>query len=175
MLKNLALLLLAALAGFLGGSFGGFTRAEAAVGRTVSASRYELAGLNGRVVGVWDAGADGQSHLRMMSGRGKSVLDIAVLEDGSPVVRLTGADGKERVFLGLSDADKPALVMNDGRWQGRVHIGFVHPDVEDKEWDNWDVSLRPFGTERPAVGLGMSKTTSGATDAFVVIAGKRID
>jgi hypothetical protein len=74
----------------------------------------------------------------------------------------------------LDGLDKPMLGMGDEKWQGRVRLGFVEPDMLDPSSDDWGLSLCPFGADRPIVGMEMIKTVGGQMEGRLTVSGRRI-
>ena len=74
----------------------------------------------------------------------------------------------------LDTLDKPMIGMGDEKWEGRVHLGFVEPDVLDPASDDWRLSFSPFGTTRPIASMGMFKAGAGQEEGRLTISGRRI-
>jgi hypothetical protein len=165
-------ILIAALAGFLGGALSS-RKVEAAGPQIVRASDFELVSPAGVVLATWKVDAKNEVHLRFRRGGGSSVLDIGVGSDGNPVFKVFGKDGTERINMGLGSFDKPSLMMSDDHWMGRVELGYIDPDTVNPASDNWGLSFHAVGSERTIAGIGMTKAADGRIEGDVTIEGKR--
>jgi len=163
----------AGLAGFLGGTLGS-QKVDAATTRIVAASNFELLNAAGTVVARWETDSKNEAHLRFLRGNGTPSIDVGVRPDGSPIFRILGKDGKERIALRLGNTDKPMLIMSDDRWSGRVHLGFIESDTNDQASDEWGLLFRAFGSERAVAAIGMTKGENGQPEGSVIVEGKRI-
>jgi len=166
-------ILAACVSGFLGGTLASQTRVQASSVDVVRASRFELVNPAGSTVADWEVTPSNEVRLRFASSRGNAV-EIGVLEDGRPYLRMRGRDDKNRIVMELDQRDKPLLGMGDEKWEGRLRIGFVEPDVVDPNSDDWGISLCPFGTTRPIVGMRMAKTAAGEVEGRLMISGRSI-
>ena len=115
-------------------------------------------------------------HLSFLSRAAPSALTSAFSQLGQPFLTMNGHEGKPRINMGLGWMDKPALVMGDERWAGRLHLGHAGsdtPDILDDPWDQWGLEFRPVGSEMPVAAMGM---TSGGTQTrgVLVMDGKSI-
>jgi len=118
-----------------------------------------------------------QVHLCFLSKGGPIGFDVGVWLDGRPFIAMNGRDGKNRIAMGLDEANKPALGMSDERWQGRIvlgHKGSDTPDILDDPLDQWGLEFRPFGSERPVAAMGMTKGGGDQTRGVLMVDGKSI-
>jgi hypothetical protein len=168
------LLLAACAAGYVGGLSSSQTSAKASTPGVVRASRFELVNESGAPVATWEFGTTDGARVRFLQG-GTAALDIGVLADGSPRLYMNGRDRKRRIVVGLDQADKPALVMSDEKWEGRVHLGFMPPDAFPYgNWDHWGLLFRAVGSEHAVAGMGMANTRNDPAEPFLRVAGKNI-
>lgn len=174
-LKDFSGLLLACVAGFLGGLSSAGHRLGAPTVNIVRATSFEVVNASGVPVGRWQVGADNTLRLSFLSNRGNESLQVGVLGDGRPYLRMAGHDGKDRIVVELDLADKPMLSMGDERWEGRVHMGFLPPDAFPySDWDNWGLSFRGIGSERSVAAIGMLKKEANRMEGFLTVSGKSI-
>lgn len=174
-IKGLAgIVCLAVLAGFIGGEMGRQVGVTAATSNVVKASKFELVNSAGVAVATWEISQEREPHLRFMSDRSRVSVDIGVLSDGRPIVKMVGRDGKARIVMELDQSDKPMLGMGDERWEGRMHLGYIEPDSPTPDWDNWGLAFRGFGSERAVAGIGMVKAGTGGLEGFLTVSGKRL-
>lgn len=159
--------------GYFAGNIGANRRVEAAGVATLKASRFELVNSSGASVATWSVQGN-ESHLRFLSGRGGTPVDIGVLADGRPFVSMAGRDGKRRIVLELDQRDKPILGMSDERWEGRVVLGFVEPDTYTPEWDNWGLIFNPVGSEQAAASIGVLNMNGSGPEGVLTLSGKRV-
>ena len=164
----------ACAAGFLGGSLASQTNIVASSPDSLRAPRFELVNAAGATVAVWESGAGKESHLRFQSGRGRSTLELGTLSDGTPLIQVTGGDGKRRIVMELDQFDKPMLRMGDEHTETRVNLGFIEPDTVSPDWDQWALSFRGPVSEMSVAGIGMVKGKGGVLDGLVTASGKRI-
>jgi hypothetical protein len=175
-LKTVWGILAACASGFLGGTLasqGRENRVEAFAPEVIRASRFELVNPAGITVANWEVTPTNEIRLRFTSGRGEA-LEIGALQDGRPFLRMRGRDGKARVVMELDGLDKPMLGMGDEKWEGRVRLGFIEPDILDTGSDDWGLAFCPFGTTRPIVGMQMIKTAAGKVEGHLTVSGMRI-
>src|SRR5450755_1116367 len=121
-MRNILTMVLALVAGFIGGTLASGNGAAASAPGVVRASKFELMNAAGAHVATWDVDAYGTAHLCFMN-RGGVRLDLGVGPTGLPFLKMAGADGEERLALVLSEFDKPLLAMGDQKWHGRVVLG----------------------------------------------------
>jgi hypothetical protein len=171
--KTVLGILVACVSGFLGGALASQGGKAAPPPDVVRASRFELVNRAGRMVASWEVTPANQVRLQFGSGRA-GALEIGSLEDGRPFLRMRGRDGKNRLVMELDTLDKPMIGMGDEKWEGRVHLGFVEPDVLDPASDDWRLSFSPFGTTRPIASMGMFKAGAGQEEGRLTISGRRI-
>jgi hypothetical protein len=177
-LTNLLVIVAACAAGYLGGSLAPQARVEARGPEVVRASRFELVDAAGKTVARWEVDSE-KHHIHLcFSPKGGPVgLDIGVSTEGLPFLTMNGHDGKPRVYMGTGWMDKPALVMSDERWLGRVvlgHAGSDTPDILEDPSDRWGLEFRPFGTEMPIAAIGMTKAGSDHTRGVLMVDGNSI-
>lgn len=172
--RDSLVILAACAAGYVGGLASSQTPITASAPDVVRATRFELVNGSGAPVAAWEVDPSGGAHLGFL--RHDTVgLDIGVLPDGRPFLRMSGRDGKRRIVMELDQVDKPMLGMGDERWEGRVHLGFIPPDTSPySNWDEWGLLFRAFGSQHPVVGMGMMKTRNNPVEPFLRIAGRSI-
>jgi hypothetical protein len=177
-LTNLLNLAVACVAGFLGGTLASQARVEAVSPEVVRASRFELLDATGRPVARWEVDSERHVvHLSFLSKGGSVGFDLGVQSAGQPFLTMNGHEGKPRINMGLGWMDKPALVMGDERWAGRLHLGHAGsdtPDILDDPWDQWGLEFRPVGSEMPVAAMGMTKSGGTQTRGVLVMDGKSI-
>jgi len=161
------------VAGFLGGSLASWNRVQASAPALVQGNRFELIGTDGTPVAFWEVGPGGDARMRFFTKRHPSGLDLGVLPDGRPFVRMYGKDGNKRIVLELEGSDRPVLGMGDERWEGRVVLGYIQPDALSPGWDQWGLLFRAPGSERPVAGLGMLPDSGGRMKGFLTWSGKK--
>lgn len=167
-------IMIAGLAGYFGGFLGSRCHVEAAQLEVIKASKFELVNGLGVTVGTWEVDSKNAAHLRFLGSRDRASIEVGVRSDGTPVIEMSGRDGKRRITLSLSQFDKPMLLMGDERWEGRIHLGFVEPDTFTPEWDNWGLLFNGLGSQRPVVGMGMAKGIEGQLKGVIALSGKNI-
>jgi hypothetical protein len=173
--KSVYMLIAACVAGYIGGALSPQRAVKASTPEVVRATGFDLVDGSGKPVARWGLDSGGEAHISFLS-RGDIIgLDIGVLADGRPFLRMGGRDGKRRIVMELDQADKPMLGMGDERWDGRVHIGFMPPDTFPySSWDHWGVVLRAPGSERTVVGMGTVNGRDGPAEPFLTVSGKSI-
>ena len=168
----------ALFAGFVGGILGTgvmHTREQSHPDRVVRARSFELMNEAGQAISFWGVDNAGNAVLAFGSnwpetpgggsappGRTHPRLDdrhnqraaIGVIDD-IPFLHLTGADGKTRVRLYLSDYGKPFLLMEDETGP-RVALGVDQSDTPGPDDNDWALTFYP---ER--VWLGMKAEKDG--------------
>jgi|SRR5450755_176094 hypothetical protein len=173
-MRNILTMVLALVAGFIGGTLASGNGAAASAPGVVRASKFELMNAAGAHVATWDVDAYGTAHLCFMN-RGGVRLDLGVGPTGLPFLKMAGADGEERLALVLSEFDKPLLAMGDEKWHGRVVLGFRAPDTKPYgDSDVWGLFFRGVGSEQPRAAIGVSKAKGDNYDGFLGISGERI-
>ena len=175
-MKNVYYILVACVAGYLGGLVSRQVSVDAAGPTALRADRFQLANTVGGNAAVWELSADGESRIAFSDKRGVVVLEIGVHADGRPLLRMRGRDGKNRVLMTLDQADEPMFGMGDAHSEGRVQLGFMPPDTFPyHDWDRWGLIFRAPGSEHAVVGMGTINRPDNATEPFLTIAGKRIE
>jgi hypothetical protein len=172
--KSILGIVTACASGFLGGTLASQNRVEAFSPTVVRASKFELLNGAGVPVAYWGVDSTNEIHLRLLPNHGRAALDIGVLGDKRPFLRMGGRDGKDRIVIELDEADKPMLGMSDERWQGRVVLGFTAPHFADPDSDNWGLRFHAFGSEKTVAGIGTMQKTGGPVEGILTVSGKRI-
>ena len=173
-LRDLAGLLLACAAGFLGGSFAAGHRVAASAPNIVRATAFELVDASGAPVARWRVGVDNTVRMSFLFDHENEALQIGVA-NGRPFVRMAGRDGRDRMVMELDAADKPMIGMGDEKWEGRVHLGFLPPDTFPYgDWDNWGLSFRGVGSQRAVAAIGMLRKGTNRFEGFIALSGKRV-
>jgi hypothetical protein len=168
-------ILAACAAGYVGGILSRQHPVSASPPEVVRATKFELVNGSGATVASWETASNGEARLRFLYRREVVGLDIGVLADGQPFLRMGGRDGKKRIVMELDQVDKPMLVMGDEQWEGRVHLGFMPPDTFPySNWDHWGLAFRAPGSEHQVVGMGTINTPSNPAEPFLTVAGKSI-
>jgi hypothetical protein len=166
-------ILAACAAGYIGGLLSSQIPARASPPDVVRAARFELVNGSGVPTATWEADPSGESRLSFLHGHDTVGVDIGVLSDGRPFLRMRGRDGKNRIVMTLDQTDKPMLGMGDEQWEGRVHLGFMPPDTFPySNWDHWGLVFRASGS--PVAVIGMAKTGNNPIEGFLTVAGKKI-
>jgi hypothetical protein len=173
-MRNILTMVLALVAGFIGGTLASGNGAAASAPGVVRASKFELVNASGAHVATWEVDAHGAAHLRFIN-RGGVRLDLGVEADGQPFLEMAGGDGVRRLALGLGQFDKPVLVMGDEKWHGRVLLGFRAPDtIPYGDSDVWGLFFRGVGSEQSRAAIGVSKAKGDNYDGFLSVSGERI-
>ena len=164
------LLLLAAglLAGFAGGQAGKYVAALAATQQqqnVVRTSRgFELVGddgVAGQAVSLWGVDEAEQVIMAFGSGGGRDLrtsenrLAVFGLQGNgfSPLLEMSGPDGKRPLILMLTQESKPALLMSD-EGDFRLLLGIETSDTHELDDNNWTLLFLP---ERVRISMGTKK------------------
>jgi hypothetical protein len=173
-MKQIAVILSALFAGFIGGVLGTFairTREQLRPEQVVRARSFQLVNSAGQAISYW--GVDnGQNAVIAFANRGlaggavlpgKVPLDlrdadnqlaaIGLQGNDMPFLKMSGADRKTRVILLLSQDSKPALAMEDETGL-RLHLGVEGSDTPGPQDNDWSLFLRP---EVARIGLHAEK------------------
>ena len=138
--KELRMLSLATVCGFIGGSVANEQPVKAA-SDILRASRFELVDESGRRIGVWGRDQAGHTAIAFTGKGGNELAALGVRSDCYPFLDMAGADGKVRVTLRLESGDKPLLGMGDEKWEGRVLLGSIAHDTSEPS-DEWGLLFR---------------------------------
>jgi hypothetical protein len=147
-------------------------------GKTVRASRFELASSSGNILAFWGQDAQHQRIvIAFLDEKGKLRAELgnepSRLEDGRatafvPFMAMLGSDGKVRLREGLNVQQYPFLAMGDQQTETRVLLGHsLHGSdmggASDDPWDNWSLLFKdPSQGWRDYVDIGV--TTPLGTD-----------
>ena len=159
-MRHFLFILTAALAGFTGGFVG--VRAANGPETIIRARSFELVDEEGRVVSFW--GIDQRRQAVLAFGARGFALDgvrpkgdpaglrnpnhqLAVFglqDNDSPMLTMSGVEGKPRIRLLLSKESKPKLIMED-EFGPRVLLGIEEIGAPGLGGDNWGSSLGRTG------------------------------
>jgi len=167
--RDILTVLLATIAGFLGGRLIFRTQEVTpdSLG-TVRATRFELLSGDGVPVAFWGtdearntviqfirkndhqtSSLEGHERTRVnFFGQKKDkVAAFGVSQQGSPFLNLAGKDGISRAILYVTEEQqKPALVLSDEKWEGRILLGFIQSDYPSPAEDDWGLLFRAPST-----------------------------
>jgi hypothetical protein len=164
-MKQIYVVIVALLAGFVGGFIGSrlaLTRERPRVEQLLRSRAFELTDETGKTLAYWGVDKGGNAVLAFgsnlpssNSGNPVSGLDdpqnqrasLGVTDD-SPFLSFRALDGKKRLNLALSEA-KPILWMADQK-EKRLSLGFQLGDTPDPTNDNWALAFLP---NRARVGM----------------------
>ena len=74
-----------------------------------------------------------------------------------------------RATLLLSYNDKATLVFSDGRWEGRMLLGFLGMDTPGPEDDDWGLVINRPDNRRPVITI---RTGDNGRLGFLSLGGK---
>jgi len=148
-MRQLALTLLALIAGFAGGYASQLLHRQTPLS-TLQATRFELVNRSGQVIGMWGSDPDDRTVLAFAQRPAQNnVFDqsqqraaIGLYADGSPFLKLASKEGQSRIRLDLNEFDKPILMMNDSHGV-RVALGVEQSDTPSMNDDDWILSFNP--------------------------------
>jgi hypothetical protein len=169
-MKPILVIVAALVAGFVGGILSGRV-ARTGDQRVVRARSFELVNETGQTISFW--GVDnGQNAVLTFGSRGfalegarphslpvglgnphNQLTAFGLQANDSPLLKMSGTDGKTRVRLLLSQDNKPVLTMEDENGP-RVSLGIEQSDTPGPEDNNWSLV---FAQERARIGMGTEK------------------
>jgi len=176
--KQTILIVTALLGGFVGGIAATIVLrgyAQPRPEQAVRARSFELVDDTGRVISYWGIDKGQNVVLAFGSRPGTQLAEgaarpvhapdglyspenqlaaIGLLANDSPFLTQSGADGKTRVRLYLSDYAKPFLLMEDETGP-RVSLGIDQSDTPGPGDNNWALKFGP--EERARIGMGTEK------------------
>ena len=172
-MKNVFVVFLAVVAGFIGGTISTHTRnvcAQQAGSGLVRATRFELTNETGQTLAFW--GLDDRKNTVLAFGRrdntmlgraslpGRATDDMRTYKDelaaigmyyyGTPFIELKGSDGESRAKLYMTEFEKPMLFLRDQNTT-RVSLGIDPSDTHEASDDDWSLSFYP--NNRAAIGM----------------------
>jgi hypothetical protein len=153
--RDISMLGLAALFGFLGGWVSGpVAKTSAHATQTVRAERFELVDKSGRSIALLGEDSDKRTVLAFAQGGIEEVAAIGLGSGNAPFLELRGPDGKVRAVLQLEKGSLPVLAFSDAQYEGRVVLGPASSDYPSSLNDSWALSFRaPWHREPAAIGM----------------------
>jgi hypothetical protein len=170
MWRNLSTLMAAVICGFISGSLS--TRLSvnaAATPAVVRGSKFELVDDSGRQIAIWQGDQSGRSALSFLGSDQKEVITLGLQPDKSPILNMMGKEGKIRLTIRLGTGDKPVLGMGDEKWEGRVILGYIEPDVRSERDDDWGLLFRAPGLGSALASIGVTSGPSLATSGHLAV------
>lgn len=157
--RDLAMLGLAAIFGFVGGAiFNGTHQVVAASAGTVRATRFELVSASGKPLAFLGPDTERNIVLAFIQKDGKKLATVGVINGGSAFLSFAGTDGVERVALRVGVDERPFLGMGDEKRSGRIQLGYTSTDTEpEPENERWGLLFGAPAIRSPLAGIGYSR------------------
>jgi hypothetical protein len=186
------LILVAAMAGFVGGTVAarsGNASAQTKGSELVRATRFELTNDAGQTLAFW--GVDDRKNTVLAFGRREDVMAganpllgrrtdnlrdykdelvaIGMYVDGIPFLELKGGDGKPRLELHLTEFEKPRLLMSDQNAL-KISLGLDQSDTHEATDDDWSLTFHP---NKATIGM-ISDPVHKQVKGYLWLDGRRV-
>ena len=171
-MKKILFLVLATICGYLGASVHSMLNSVSAEeNRVVRATRFELISPSGDVLAFLGENENKDIALGFLDQGHHSVATVGMSSVRSPLIYLTGPDGKSRLTFALGSMNRPYLVMGDEKWEGRLRFGFLESDAPTMKDNDWGLEfLHP---NMLSIGVDQNPVTKALTGRIFINDGKR--
>jgi hypothetical protein len=168
-------LALAICGGFVGGSIAtSLNRVSAATPKSIQASRFELVDEAGKPIAFWGVDTNStngqQVVISFTNSKKMQVATFGIMSQKGPFLKISASDGKPMAIFELGWQERPVLIMNDHKFEGRMVLGSIENDAPSPNDDDWGIAFRAPTSLVPYASMGLLREpTSGRLSGVLSI------